>query len=124
VQLDGRKLASSARSLEFRVSLPKGTKLNPGAQSTLKVVSDNPEVLRFPAPKTPFTKETALIDLSAKTGHTKVRLHLTLYYCDTTNAGLCYFDEVRLVVPLEVSGQAEDKLAVSYELGQNHWKTP
>jgi thiol-disulfide isomerase/thioredoxin len=116
VQLEGRKVALDARSLEFRLSLPKGKKLNPAAQSTLKVESDNSDVVRFPSPESPLTKETTSLELSAKPGSTKFRLHLTVYYCDAANEGLCYFDEVKLVVPLEVTTQADARFVLSYAL--------
>lgn len=113
IELPARKISSAARVLDFKILLPVGTKLNPGAESTLKIKSNGP-ALRVEKADFRFEKDTVEIPISAQPGNARLTMQLSLLYCDAKNAGLCYFKEATLAVPVEIVAGEASKLAVEY----------
>ncbi|MEP6755017.1 MAG: thioredoxin-like domain-containing protein [Chthonomonadales bacterium] len=108
------EIAPGTKTLEFSITLPKGTKFNKAAPFMLKVTSANGEVVTMAA----FTSKTAAptisIPIDSKLGKTDLKIELMVNYCNTGNEGLCFFKDVRLEVPVTVKGGGSATLAVNY----------
>src|SRR5262249_2642613 len=54
IVLKAETISTTAKSLDFKLELPKGKKLNPLAPSRIKATIDDVEVIEFPAPEQPL----------------------------------------------------------------------
>jgi len=108
------EVAPGERWLEVAISLPAGTKFNPGAPFTLKATSDKPASVAVGVLKAPRPAARLRIPLTVKQGAATVIVQMSVNYCDTGNEGLCYFKEARLVVPLKsaVGGTTRPSVSV------------
>jgi len=117
IEWSSQRVSSAARVLDLKLALPPGTKINPNAASQVIVKSQDAEILRLVQAEHKVENETISIPISARPGKTKLNLELTVYYCDKGNAGLCYFKDAALVVPIEVAAGVEDRLTLTYAIG-------
>lgn len=115
IELGAQRISPTTRSLEFKISLPAGTKLNTEAPSRLQVTSENQDIVGIDQKETTVETLTPLIAIKSKTGKTALHLHLILYFCDSSKHGLCYFEDISLAVPVEVASDGQEKLALAYQ---------
>jgi len=116
--LVAQKISPEVQTLEFKVVLPRGKKLNPAAESKIKVTSSNAEIILVKEPDYILTKEALAISVALQPGKSDLRLQLTIFYCDEGNAGLCYFQHLVLKIPVEVKEGEATKLAINYEVAR------
>lgn len=96
-------ISTNARSLEITVNLPAGTKFNLEAPFTLKAVSDKPEAVTVGDVSVTKPEKTLSIPITAKSGQATITVEMGLNYCSIGNAGLCYFKNIRAVIPIRVA---------------------
>jgi thiol-disulfide isomerase/thioredoxin len=116
ILLEARRVSPDVRSLDFKITLPRGKKINPAGVSKIKISSADAEVLRLEKPESELKGESLSIPVSARIGKTSLSVQLRVFYCDTGNAGLCYFDNAIVKIPLEVSNGEATSLTVTYRV--------
>ena len=106
-------VAPGAASLVVRLVLPEGYALTPGAPSKVTAFSDNTNVADFGQGLDRATAQveepTLSIPLSLSEGKATLTLELSVYYCRGGPQGLCFFKDVRVLVPLAVEAEARRK---------------
>ncbi len=109
-------VAPTATALEVRIELPAGTKFNPNAPFSLSASSDVPGVVA--APTTAVTKGAAIINIpvTLKPGQATITVDMTINYCNSGNEGLCYFKQVKVVVPVKVAAGGAATIAVPVKI--------
>jgi thiol-disulfide isomerase/thioredoxin len=113
-ELPIQKVSSATRLLDLKLALPNGTKINPNASSKIKIKSDDAGIIAPSKPEYAVENETISIPIVSHLGKTKLQVELALYYCDKSNAGLCYFRDAAFTVPIEVSDAGEEKVTLNY----------
>ena len=104
-------------TLVVDLKLPAGLKLNPGAPLTIKLAEGGPVTLdggmkqRLSNPHLPLS-----LPATFRAGQGNIVLSADLYACTTSGAGACFFEPVKLSLPLTVKDGGEAKLTVSYEM--------
>ncbi len=116
LELPVQKMSSTTRLLDLKITLPKGTKINSNAASTILVKSADGGIVATSKSEYPIETETISIPIKAHPGKTMLTLQLVVYYCDKGNAGLCYFKEASLRVPVEVGDGGEERVALNYSV--------
>jgi hypothetical protein len=103
--------------LELELDLPADQKFNIKAPFTLKTYSDDTGVIDFG--QAPYTEPMQYINLPiiAHAGATVVRIDLNFSYCGSEDESLCYFEDVRLVIPVVVSQDGDTSFAVVFAAG-------
>jgi thiol-disulfide isomerase/thioredoxin len=107
-------LAPDARSLTVQIELPKGTKFNPAAPFSIKAASNKPEVVTVGDLASAKPAKSISVPLTLKPGESTVTVDLLINYCNEGNEGLCYFKEIRLVVPVKVEAGGAPSAQVTY----------
>jgi DNA-binding beta-propeller fold protein YncE len=115
IRIAEQTLSSAANTVDVTIELPKGTKLNPDAPFIVAATSDKPDAVTVGTFSFSKPSKTISIPITAKSGQATVTIDLTLNYCAEGNEGLCYFKEVRAVVPIKVEagGRTNALVAVS-----------
>ena len=116
ITLKSETISPEVKLLDFKLALPKGKKINPAAVSTIRISSHNPEAVSIPKSEHVLSSESFSVPIIAKPGQATVMAEMTLYYCDAGNAGLCYFTEAVLKIPVDVRGGGGKTLAVNYSV--------
>ncbi len=106
VELSPQFLKSGEGILQLQVRLPQGFKLTEKAPFHVDWKAEDAKVIRFllepdkiPSSKMSFPLE---IPVKAAFGKTTLAFETVIYYCREDSA-VCFFDEVRLQVPVEVT---------------------
>lgn len=110
------KVAPEAKELTLALQLPRDTKLNPLAKSTVKITSSDTGVLRVPAEGRELSDVKLALPITAAAGRTELKASLDLLYCAKGNEGLCYFKNVLLIVPVEIVAGADARPSVEYRV--------
>jgi DNA-binding beta-propeller fold protein YncE len=113
-RLPAIQVAPGATSFGLELNLPAGTKINKDAPFKLKVSSSKPNVVKTPDAAIDKGAKLISLPITAAAGDTEVTLDVLLNYCNEGNEGLCYFKEVRLVVPISVAEGGQPNPVVSY----------
>lgn len=107
LQLPAHLLGAGDGEIVLDLQLPQGCKLNPRAPSSLQVSAEG-DALTLKGGTTDarlsIDNTTVRVPLRARPGTDRLELMLTLYYCTTGTDAACFFDEARLVVPVQVRG--------------------
>jgi len=104
IKVAEQAITSGPGTVDITVELPKGTKFNPEAPFAVTAVSDNPEAVGVGAVNLTKAAHNLSIPITAKSGQATITVELSLNYCSVGNSGLCYFKEIRAVVPVRVDG--------------------
>ena len=56
------------------------------------------------------------IPISTRLGEAAVSVELSVNYCNEGNEGLCYFKEVRLVIPVKITASGTAAPVVAFPL--------
>jgi sugar lactone lactonase YvrE len=110
------KLAPDAKELILALHLPRETKLNPLAKSTVLVSTSDAGVLRVPAEARELSGLKLVLPITAAAGRADLKANLDLLYCASGNEGLCYFKNVRLIVPVEIVAGADARPSIEYRV--------
>ena len=110
------KLSSKTSQLELRIALPAGQKLNPLGKSRVRVRTDAAEVVRLEKGEFELGSDVLVIPLQVREGKAGLELDLDLAYCDAGNAGLCYFKQARLKVPVEIENEGALNPRITYSI--------
>jgi len=110
-------ISPQASLLELELTLPTGQKFNIKAPFALKTYSDDTNVIEFG--QSPYTEPMQYINLPiiAHNGVSVVRIDLNFSYCGTEDESLCYFEDVRLIIPVVVSQDGDTSFAVVFTAG-------
>jgi len=116
IRLSTQRIAPGAKALYIEIKLPQGTKFSPGAPFYLTATSDRPHAVAIGPRKISTPAHQLVIPISPKFGKANITVEMGIYYCAEGNAGLCYFKEARLVVPVTVTTDGASSISVSYAL--------
>jgi hypothetical protein len=120
VTLPARTVPPGQVKVSVRVSLPDGYKLNADAPNAVLLRSGAADVLSFDGELRTLVvsnNQPWAAAAAAAEGRTELAADLSLYYCPVEKQALCYFREVRLVVPLTVAAGADaNELTLSWTL--------
>ncbi|MCS6775508.1 MAG: thioredoxin-like domain-containing protein [Chthonomonadaceae bacterium] len=111
-----QQIAPTASRLLLLIQLPGGTKFTPGAPFRVQAVSDQPESVTVGKFSIAEPTDMLAIPITPRQGKATITVNLSVNYCATDNTGLCYFKEVRLVVPVQVSPEGSSNPMVTCEL--------
>ena len=111
------RLAPGSRELSVDIALPAGFKVNDDAPSgvTLKELPTFLETERRQV-QSPGGEFPIRFALEAREGSGTARLRLSLVYCREGNEGVCFFETVDLLVPIEIVVDAATTAGVRHEL--------
>ena len=104
-----------ASELVVDLRFPDGFHLSPEAPSSATAVNVEGALLENGQTLT-TTGESVRVPLTLGTGSGRIGIDLVLYYCEEGTESLCYFDEVRLIIPVTVEAGAGDPQPVEYTL--------
>ncbi len=116
VQLPAQEVSADAKSLDLMIELPKGTKFNLEAPFQILATSDKPDAVSIGAFSIPKPSARMSIPITPKSGDASVTVELDVNYCNEDNEGLCFFKEVRLVIPVRVTAAGAAAPVVMYAL--------
>ena len=92
-------------TLEISVKIPEENKFTPDADTEMKFHSDDSGIARFEKAVLTrnFSKDASpvTVRLTSALGKTRLRIETVVYHC-TQKTARCFFDSIRLEVPLEV----------------------
>ncbi|MDW8106898.1 MAG: thioredoxin-like domain-containing protein [Armatimonadota bacterium] len=100
-------VGTEAPTLHLRLRLPEGHKLNPNAQSQVRVAGQGATVQGKAEAVLPLRTLDTTLPLQLAAERATLDLHLLVYHCRAGHEGLCYFYEARLSVPLQRAGNAQ-----------------
>jgi len=117
VQLPPVRLAPGAATIEVALRLPDGFKVNETAPSGV-TLHELPSILEaerreVSAPGQEFPVSFAV---TAREGTGSATLRLALVYCREGNEGLCFFETVDLVAPVEVRDNAATEATLTHRV--------
>ncbi len=104
VRVAEQAISGAATTLDITVELPKGTKFNVEAPFGVTAKSDKPDAVAIGPLNIAKASHVVSIPILPKSGQATITVDLTLNYCSEGNSGLCYFKEVRAIVPVRVEG--------------------
>ena len=120
IELPAQSIEPGDGTLNLRLELPSGYKLNAQAPSALTVASPQKGVVglgdgseqTFRNPQFPVS-----IPIKVGEGETTVKASFLIYYCESAKESLCYFKEARVSVPVKAKkGAGNRKLVATYKL--------
>jgi hypothetical protein len=106
ILLQKLRTSPKASGFQLKLILPAGTHLNPLANSRWQATPIDARALKLKSSPRELTELNVTVPweiLPGQTTLTSLNLDLDLYYCAESNAGLCYFRSVRLILPVEVA---------------------
>ncbi len=110
VRLPAQTLAKGQVVFVLNVTLPPGHKLNRLAPTAAAVSTG-----AGPPQRTAI--ESLPARLTADVGESgAVRVETTIYYCETSKEGLCYFRDVRFEVPFETAPDGASRVDLKYDV--------
>jgi len=122
IDLSPQKTATGECNFIISLQLPSDHKLTDYAPSSVKITSSDEGAISFNGSSEHVEKNASFplkVSASAVAGEATLNLDMSIYYCSSGKEGLCYFDEARLVLPIEVlSNFNGSDLTVDYTL--NH----
>ena len=115
IKADQQSISPDAKTLDVAINLPSGTKFNVEAPFHVTATSDNPNAVTVGAIIDAKAGPMVSVPIVAKAGEATVTVEVDVSYCSTGNTGLCYFKELRAVVPLKVAadGKASASVAIA-----------
>jgi DNA-binding beta-propeller fold protein YncE len=116
VRVAEQAIAATATTLDITVQLPAGTKFNAEAPFSISAQSDKPDAVAVGALNISKAAKTISIPITAKAGQATITVDLSLNYCAEGNEGLCYFKEIRAVVPVRVEAGGRSNALVTVSL--------
>jgi thiol-disulfide isomerase/thioredoxin/sugar lactone lactonase YvrE len=120
IEMDAQSIEPGEGTLDVRLELPSGYKLNALAPSAVLVVSSEKQALSlagageqgFRNPQFPIS-----IPIKIKEGAASVKAEFVIYYCEAERESLCFFKEARVNLPVKVKkGAGNRKLSATYKL--------
>jgi DNA-binding beta-propeller fold protein YncE len=93
-------------TLALTLRLPQGHKLNPHAQSQVRITAEGATVQGKAELVAPLASLETRLPVQLTADRATLTLHLLLYHCREGQEGLCYLYEKRLTVPLQRGGKA------------------
>ena len=115
VRLSEQTVAPGMKEFVLEIDFPDGFHLNEEAPSAYSVDNLNGGgVVMMTEGR--LEHAPARIPVTLTEGMGSVAVDLTLYYCEEDARSLCYFDDVRLEVPLNVEAGGEDAVELRYAI--------
>jgi sugar lactone lactonase YvrE len=118
IELETQQVGTGRINLTVELKLPGRYKLTRAAPSRLALTSSDERVISFLSdnqisnPRFPL-----VVQLMTARGRAELTADLSLYYCEAGKESLCYFKDVRIVLPVRVEDGSSGKgLALSYRL--------
>jgi len=97
-------VGSETPTLLLRLRLPEGHKLNPDAQSQVRLYAQGATLQGKPELVMPFAGLELRVPMQLTAERAAVDAHLLVYHCHAGQEALCYLHEVRLSIPLQRGG--------------------
>jgi len=112
ITLEEQQAGPGAGEILIGLSLPEGYKLNPLIQSTYELsvgpgVSVVSSLLTGPVNELSFS-----LPAEFASGSATVRIHFTIYYCETDLEQLCILDDSEVILPVIVQGSGDSGVEI------------
>ena len=114
-ELPEMEIAPGTSKLSLEIKLPKGTDFTKDAPFNIETKSDNPKVVGINSSKISKPSQRLEIPITSSPGKTNVTVDLNIYYC-SGNQGQCFFKDVRLKIPVNVTSKGSPVLLATYEV--------
>jgi hypothetical protein len=105
--LDAVAVNTATPNLTLRITLPQGHKLNPNAQSQVRIEAQSATVQGKTQLVAPLKSLETTLPLQLNADRATLSLHLLIYYCREGQEGLCYLYEKRLTLPVQQGGEQQ-----------------
>ncbi len=115
--LDAVAVNTPTPNLALRIALPQGHKLNPNAQSQLRIEAQGATIQGKAELVAPLQSLQASLPIQLNAERATLNLHLLVYHCREGQEGLCYLYEKRLTLPVQQGG-AQPEIQVSLSVSQ------
>jgi hypothetical protein len=93
-----------APTLTLTLRLPQGHKLNPNAQSQVRITAEGATVQGKTELVAPVQSLETALPVQLTADRATLTLHLLVYHCREGQEGLCYLHEERLTLPIQRGG--------------------
>ncbi len=110
--LDAVAVNTATPNLTLRIALPQGHKLNPNAQSQVRIEAQGATVQGKTELIAPLKSPETTLSVQLSTDPATLTLHLLIYYCREGQEGLCYLYEKRLSIPIR-RGEGTENISVT-----------
>lgn len=97
-------VGSDTLTLLLRLRLPEGHKLNPDAQSQVRLQAQGATLQGKPELTLPLTGLELRVPMQLTAERATVDAHLLVYHCRVGQEALCYLHEAQLSIPLQRGG--------------------
>lgn len=111
-----QEISADAKTLEITIELPAGTKFNKEAPFRIQATSEKPGAVEIGAFSIKDAAHRLSIPITPKAGETQITVEMSINYCAEGNAGLCYFKEARLKIPVKVTPNGSPTVLINYTL--------
>lgn len=115
--LDAVAVNTPTPNLSLSIALPQGHKLNPNAQSQLRIEAQGATIQGKAELVAPLQSLQASLPIQLNAERATLNLHLLVYHCREGQEGLCYLYEKRLTLPVQQGG-AQPEIQVSLSASQ------
>ena len=118
IELPGRKIKAGEGAIAVSLALPQGYKLTKDAPFFIDWKSEAEDVIRFRSESESLdlagVEFPLEVPITAAAGATTITFDAVVYFCKD-GSDVCLFDNVRVIVPLEVgeNGPAEAAVTIS-----------
>ena len=120
--LPAQSVRPGKATLTINIVLPRGTKLNPEAPSQVRLVSSDKNVLSFNGRASKVIEGFKLpfeVSVTVSPGNAQLALSSEIFSCEKKEGGLCFFDQVGLLLDVKVAEDAgRAGITITHELPQ------
>ncbi|MFN4033227.1 MAG: hypothetical protein ACK4ME_06320, partial [Fimbriimonadales bacterium] len=106
--LDAAAVNTPTPNLTLRIDLPPAHKLNPNAQSQLRIEAQGATIQGKAELVAPLQSLQMRLPIQLNAERATLSLHLLIYYCREGQEGLCYLYERRLTLPVQQGGNLSE----------------
>jgi thiol-disulfide isomerase/thioredoxin/sugar lactone lactonase YvrE len=103
-RLEPVAVGTDAPTLTLTLRLPQGHKLNPNAQSQVRITAEGATVQGKTELVAPVQSLETTLPVQLTADRATLSLHLLVYHCREGQEGLCYLHEERLTLPIQRGG--------------------
>lgn len=106
--LDAAAVNTATPNLTLRIALPQGHKLNPNAQSQVRIEAQGATVQGKAELVVSLKSLETTLPIQLKADRATLNLHLLIYHCREGQEAQCYLYEKRLILPVQQGGDQKE----------------
>lgn len=109
-------ISPDADKLQIIINLPSDMKFNDNAPFAIDIESNNNGALTIGSFKYPKAQRLLAIPIRALSGEATITAAIFFSYCEAANESICFFKDVKLEMPVEVSDHGDNSIKVEYDV--------